>query len=470
MDSIVNTTVDSHTVDSIVNATTTTFQQHVENAAKTVPLNAPITVDDLTGRMVYNENYAPIRDHHHGQRKLLVEEVNALTKWNPPAGSVIVYAGAAPGDKNAYLANLFPQVRLICVDPAPFNVKPVDGVTIDSIDNVRKMGLDGMRDLIMRVYANATQVFTIQDYMTCDLAAAITDATAQNNASLYFISDIRTERRSNTGKSEPTSVDIMWNHSQQYNWYRIMKPVATMFKFRLPFYNEPVEWIESEIAKSSIIRASFAKSLEYGLDFRNMISTRTFRYPQGTLFVQAWAPKTSAETRLSIVGCGVSAPIITYMDMAEYEEKMFHYNLCTRMFTIAVNPNASKLDGFDNCCDCAIENAMWTDYIKLTNGGGVGINGVNKTVNDYVNELSRLLDKSLLRGGHGRYFEQMPLETAQALAAAKYSRGPKRSDGKKPNKNNNRYKNNGNNGNRGNEGRNNRKSDDVLRRAINGPK
>lgn len=442
---------------------TTTYLENVETTIASGPIKTPLIVDDLNGHMVYAQDCAPIRDHHHGQRKLLIEEVKALTEWNPPAGSVVVYAGAAPGDKNAYLASLFPKVRFICVDPAPFNVKRVQGVTIEGIGSIH-MGIDGMRDLIMRVYANATQVFTIQDYMTCDLAEVIADVAAKCGAALYFISDIRTERRSHTGKSEPTSVDIMWNHSQQYNWYRILKPTGTMFKFRLPFYNEPAEWIDREIAKSKMILADFDKSLEFGLDFRAQIATKTFQYPQGTLFVQAWSPKTSAETRLSIMGS--DAPIVAYMDMAEYEGKMFHYNLCTRMFRLADNPNASRLEGFDNCCDCAIENAMWTDYIKINDGATNGVNGdaanTPKTVIDYVKELSRLLDKGLIRGGHGRFFEQVPLETARVLVAGKTNRDKTRDN-----------RNGGYNGKKPHDGKNShgRRFEDMRKCAVNrGPK
>jgi hypothetical protein len=68
---------------------------------------------------------------HWGQRKLLISKIKFLTIIGSAAliDSTVVYAGAAPGTHIQLLSVLFPPVKFILVDPAPFTVKQTDRMT-----------------------------------------------------------------------------------------------------------------------------------------------------------------------------------------------------------------------------------------------------------------------------------------------------------------------------------------------------
>jgi hypothetical protein len=61
--------------------------------------------------------------NHWGQRKLLLSEIEFLTDWAPlDRDSIVVYAGAAPGTHIAFLAEMFPRLSFVLVDPSEFKV------------------------------------------------------------------------------------------------------------------------------------------------------------------------------------------------------------------------------------------------------------------------------------------------------------------------------------------------------------
>ena len=58
--------------------------------------------------------------HHYGQHKLLLTEILFFSLHGSEHCNVI-YAGAAPGDHNTFLSNLFPSYHFDLVDPARWN-------------------------------------------------------------------------------------------------------------------------------------------------------------------------------------------------------------------------------------------------------------------------------------------------------------------------------------------------------------
>lgn len=70
---------------------------------------------------------------HWGQRKLLMSEIEFLTRFVEKGHKyTVVYAGAAPGTHILFLSNLFPEIHWVLVDPAPFTVKQDDRIEIIS--------------------------------------------------------------------------------------------------------------------------------------------------------------------------------------------------------------------------------------------------------------------------------------------------------------------------------------------------
>jgi hypothetical protein len=153
---------------------------------------------------------------HWGQRKLLLSEIEFLTICTKEHGTdidscTVVYAGAAPGTHINYLSNLFPKVRFVLVDPAPFTAK------------------------------SSSRIEIIQDMFTDDLARHLSKC---NN--IFFISDIRTADP-NRDSEEGSEIKIKKDMSAQWNWHILLGSKRSMLKFRLPWDKEVSKYLDGDI-------------------------------------------------------------------------------------------------------------------------------------------------------------------------------------------------------------------------------
>jgi hypothetical protein len=72
--------------------------------------------------------------NHWGQRKLMLSEVEFLTRfYDHDTTHLVVYAGAAPGCHTTHLAQMFPKCNFILVDPADFKVNGAPDVRVTSM-------------------------------------------------------------------------------------------------------------------------------------------------------------------------------------------------------------------------------------------------------------------------------------------------------------------------------------------------
>lgn len=226
---------------------------------------------------------------HWGQLKLFLGEVEFLNLVVESAGDAevwFVYAGAAPGNHIEYLQKLFPKIHFELYDPNPFAIK---------------------ENAMLKIYE---QFFT--------------DADAQywKSKGVYLVlcSDIR---------SDPaTPENVQRNMQTQLNWWKIMNPQLTMFKFRLPWEGGKTE------------------------------------YPAGDIYIQAYPGPTSTETRLV---CKKDAPLITY-DNTKYEEACFYHNkVCrSKQYKSKLGVVNLQRDGICMCYDCASFIHIMSDYLSVT--------------------------------------------------------------------------------------------------------
>jgi hypothetical protein len=219
---------------------------------------------------------------HWGQRKLLFNEIELLI-LHAHEDYRIVYAGSAPGNHISILDMMFEVLRLkyILVDPAPFFVKQSPNIEI-------RTGAEG---LFSDEYANFYSKF---------------------GNKLIFVSDIRREHDSEQ--------QIIQDQEDQMRWHLIMKPRASMFKFRLP-------WEEGKTP-----------------------------YLSGKVYIQPYAQMHSTETRL----IATSSEIYDW-DNKIYEEQCFFFNTVTRMlpYDHGVKGAGLKLD-----YDCASEVEILRLYFE----------------------------------------------------------------------------------------------------------
>lgn len=153
---------------------------------------------------------------HWGQRKLLMSEIEFLTLigLNNLAGSLVVYAGAAPGTHIEYLSQLFPEPVFMLVDPAPFSVRKSEKIMINNQNFTDKM---------------AQQI------------------REQNKGrAIYFISDIRT---ADHDKQSARVVEdrIRWDMEAQMRWHELLGAKRSMLKLRLPWDDKISEYLDGDI-------------------------------------------------------------------------------------------------------------------------------------------------------------------------------------------------------------------------------
>ena len=150
---------------------------------------------------------------HWGQRKLLMSEIEFLTMYGT-GDQTVVYAGAAPGTHITYLAELFPTLRFVLVDPAPFTVKETDRITI------------------------------INDLFTDALARQLHD----QHERILFVSDIRRADPFQAGMtSDEVERIIKEDNAMQRGWHTIMEPERSMLKFRLPWDDGRTEYLDGDV-------------------------------------------------------------------------------------------------------------------------------------------------------------------------------------------------------------------------------
>ncbi len=159
----------------------------------------------LCGQMRYSRKAAPACAHI-GQLKLLLSEIEFLTPYYGRSLRVI-YAGAAPGVHIPILAQMFPTMHFVLVDPAQSMISNGE-------------------------YAN---IEVIQDFMSDALASDF--ATRFSSESLLlFISDVRVGAPIGSKESdEAQQLRIQRDMDAQRRWVELMRPLSSILKFRLPW-------------------------------------------------------------------------------------------------------------------------------------------------------------------------------------------------------------------------------------------
>lgn len=229
---------------------------------------------DFPAKVYYRADSNP-KAIHSGQRKLLLSEIEFLTRVLKTKAHVggeakytLLYVGAAPGIHIPILSEMFPEVTFLLYDPAPFTIKPTDKIKIFQ------------------------QLFTDDD-----VKQYVQEDPMKSN--LLFVSDIRSTPRQ--GYQAPEELDpefeneVIKNLQQQKNWVERIKPLRSLLKFRLPF-TSPDEQV-------------------------------TTSYFDGVIFFQAYAPPHSTETRLEV---GPVPKEISYSH-TKYEQQMFYFNTVYRV-------------------------------------------------------------------------------------------------------------------------------------------
>jgi cap2 methyltransferase len=273
---------------------------------------------------------------HWGQRKLLLGELEFLTKFDHLAKEraaelhctpTILYIGAACGIHLNWIIKAFPHYRYILFDPNKFSVMHRDNIEIH------------------REYFTNVHVSKYGDKSKYPV--------------LFYWSDIRCNELQLVGElpggKVGSTVDdkkIFADMEMQQGWYRGLKPLRSMLKFRL-------DWTESNTT-----------------------------YLAGSVRLQVFPGRHSTETRL-IVGEDVNE--IEYNNKV-YEEQMFHHNVVLRRRWYDFGDSAEIYSWYCHCYDCASEYHLIREYLRVIKGQDVIRD------RDVIN-ISRLISNIISPGG-----------------------------------------------------------------------
>lgn len=265
-----------------------------------------------------------------GQMKLFVTTLFCITGiWDWSLGPpTVVYAGAAEGWNIEILAWMFPEIRWILYDIREFEI----GLG---------RGLEEIRRTEGRLEIHSGP---INGMFTDEVAAKYTSVP-----NILFMSDIRYRK---------TEADVISDHEQQAKWVRIISPVLSMLKFRLPYPGEGVP--------------------------------ETFAYFSGEILFQPYTARTSSETRLIV--WGVPEQMVNY-NVLQYERELSFHNLVTRHCT-RWNVDGTSVD-FDFayalfCLQSYLELTGQIEEIEIT--GGDDSKKISQSVFDLFDKVVQWLN------------------------------------------------------------------------------
>jgi hypothetical protein len=374
------------------------FYKELGNSTSLVNQQVSVKLDDILGKKRIDLKYIPNfckPGIHLGQRKLFLSELQYLTNiWHhleKNKMNYLVYAGAAPATHTHFLAKFFPNIKFILVDPNKFDMqvgqyKSWEMLTLSEYQGFKMLHskYSNIIESIPRsnwiniITKSDCRLFLIEDYFTDELAQMFAPLNP------IFFSDIRTNE---TEDDKPTDLDLLWNSAMQFNWICIMRPRGYMLKFRTPFYDSKNIYVKERQ------RNTFQLASRNGIDFVSDFYKREFRYLSGDVFLQAFPPSGSTETRLCYFGSDIKTQ---YYNSADYENTLFYYNTISRGFVHRTNKYVDPSLYFDNCNDCALEALIWENYSKYI---------YKLDVRTCVRSLSDVLGRTLQKREHGYFFK-----------------------------------------------------------------
>jgi cap2 methyltransferase len=192
--------------------------------------------------------------------------------------------------------------------------------------------------------------FTAQNWKIFEELFTEETALRYKDKPFAFISDIRSRK--------DDEIFVEADMTRQMEWIKVMQPDLSMVKFRLPWQDGFTHYLSGEI------------------------------------WLQAFAPLTTTETRLVIDKASLTEKDY---DNRKYERQMSYHNCINRIYTY--DHGVRGVPGMDNCFDCSLLVSIVTDYFNL-----YGFNTEKVKITKYINSaidsfglgknISTSLDKS----------------------------------------------------------------------------
>lgn len=382
------------------------------------PLPVVIKYNDIKHDLDYYRASKGLRTYNvSGQRKLTLELIQFLTKVYKNI-DVVLYIGSASGHLHNVWASMFPKIKIILIDLRDHNIflssietltktrfsyvesqdfykhsndfiflgdngdiefptenekysanyynltenkmqtldrqrdrEQIQEMVKNNLDPDNDTAVDNIKKLLKMDY----KFFIIQEKFTHSMANFFKRLEKQG-LRIAFISDIRNI------KEEIIDNSVLWNMAQQYMWIKTIEPSYYLMKFRIPFQGIiAIDNIPSHVNEDLIL----LKKL-YNIDYIDEYKRGKMTFLDGEIFMQAWAPMTSTETRLYGTKEDISKPDIQY-DERTYTNKFFYFNNIERCWVLHENDYVDKGLGIDYCHDCSLQMHILELYNKKVN-------------------------------------------------------------------------------------------------------
>ncbi|KAG5503903.1 hypothetical protein GH5_04756 [Leishmania sp. Ghana 2012 LV757] len=271
---------------------------------------------------------------HYGQRKLILSEIEfflQIAMYTERRGStaspkkvLIVYAGAACGFHLPFLFSLFPTLEFVLIDPAPMCPR-VKAIASEEESCVLEL---------------------IEDICTPELCLRIRRTYFETH-DIFLVSDIRSGHPTGMSLNQEHTDMIVQDNNAQREWCFSLEVEAAMLKFHPPY--------------------PATKDSNSGQENAEDTTMEEYMYLDGTQLLGVWAPKSSSEVRLVVVGPfkrGYEPPTRRYYCTA-HEEQCYAYNMDKR---------------YDK--DCAAERLILESYLSAFPGVYESVEQLSKTLSE----------------------------------------------------------------------------------------
>jgi hypothetical protein len=289
----------------------------------------PVTINDLFEQVKYIGDARDFQSRcHWGQKKLLLSEIQFLTKVCQKLNRkslkdyAVVYVGAAAGLHFPILYNLFPELIWLLYDPARFS-----------------------KESYMHPQKQKVKIF--KQFFTDE---TIKHAKQNSeNRKILFISDIRLS---------PDEEAVMKDMISQARWGTNLEADYMLLKYKVPYEEENTKEYKTNTINDLQINPKYIKNPDLKAD------DKTFLYLKGDVYIQLFAHIHSVELRLMVekVNGKYELDAVKYN---EIEEKMFYFNTIIR--TSWSSEDYDFLDyipGYDSSIECVMEYNIIKNYYE----------------------------------------------------------------------------------------------------------
>jgi hypothetical protein len=272
--------------------------------------------DNIDEEMEHNKQSSETYDNcHWGQLKLFYSELEFLTivsKKLDISKCLIVYSGAASGEKLNLLVKYYPQGRWLLYDPNPFKVKESENFIIKTGSNGNGDGPGWFNE------GKIPEVLKIA-----------------NGRKIIFITDIRLDDNDPYIRQKVIYNDMLI----QQKWGMMMSAEFMQIKFRMFYYEKSsseVDFIDNSYKDEQFFKDNAVIINKKDIKFDDML------YLAGTIYTQVYSPQRSGETRLVIKKIKYrddakkynirdqNKYVMKYYNNIKYESQLNHFNIYTR--------------------------------------------------------------------------------------------------------------------------------------------